>query len=1138
MKLFFLTIFFVTCFSGKAQKNAIDHFTTSANIASDYILNKSSLNKGLFSLGKSFIENIGQYGEYFAENKKSGKILYGYEGMGMPVLITTNGLIYLQRRIKNEGKRKDNSNERAEEREKRTEVNDGAITIQWVNANPSPQIIAEEISTVYHTYGLLKQKASAYGKITIKDLYPGIDVVYTFNDKYSQSGFEYSLVVHPGADISKVQIKYGGDIQRIQKNKSGNTVLHSQLGAIQETSPVCFYAEDSLDNSNQAIKKTVTAQLITNEKTKTGKFLVSSNYDKTKTLIIDPFITTLGGLIGPNANLAYDIDFDYDGNIYVRGGGDQFAPCELAKYDKNGNLLWVFHGTLTTPSWIFGHSQGGWVVEKSTGKIFIGQGVNWDYLGVQIIRLTNAGIYDNYITTADPNLNENWKMLWVCNNSNPKILAAGGGVTSNLNLSVCTPPSPTLSSLNITGIPTITTQDIADFIVDPTDNAMYSIMCSIDPLASYINNRIYKHTAPYNSGTIAWTTVTGYNNLVEGASRPYTNTVNTSVNSLTVNGSYLFYWDGKYLKAFNKNTGTDVGTPLMISGNTVLMQGGIIADACNNVFVGDKDGLIKVYNFNGSVFDDAAAPDIPIPGFSSSHTYALAYDIGKKLLYACGEGYVASFDISNYCASQIYSVDINSNCLTGQATAQLQPAAPAGSTITYNLYNGSTFVTSNSTGVFTGLLPNIPYTIRAVINIACSGAQTEKVFTMVAPVISTTATTPATCTQNIGTITVSVGTGTAPYSYSIDGGGYQTSNSFAGLTVGNHTVTLKDANGCTDTKTVTVPLSGLNTVTVTAGTNETICEGTSVQLNAVSNAGTFSWSPTTGLNNSTVLNPVASPVQTTKYYLTATSAPCTKTDSLIVFVNAAPISNAGVSTSICFGKSTQLNGSGGVQYSWSPATYLDNPAIANPNVLQPLQNTTYTLKVVDAIGCASLNTSTVTITVRPPEKVFAGNDTSIAINQPLQLNAADVNHTGFTQYNWAPAYGLNNTSIQTPLAVLDKNISYFISATTADNCVGRDTINIKVFKGPDIYVPNAFSPNGDGKNDLLRAIPIGLNSFSYFVIYNRYGEKVFYTTDRVKGWDGTINGKAQNSGGFTWIAEGVDYKGVNIKRSGSVILVR
>ncbi len=1091
---------------------------------------------GIFNQ-QSFIENVGQYGTTYAGQPQLGNILFGYEGMGMPVLFTTNGIVYLQRKVKWSKKEKEQANEREGEKEKQIQVKDGAITLQWLHANPHPQIIAEGVLPVYHTYGLLPQKARAYEKITLKDLYPGIDVLYSFNNNQQQHGFEYSIVVHPGANISKLQVQYGGDVAALHKDNKGNLQLRSRLGIVHESAPLCYYAEDSLSTKNNSVTTSVKAQL--QIQNKIGQFKISTGYDTSKTLIIDPFITTLNGYTGPNANLAYNIDFDYDGNIYVQGAGDEFTPCELAKYDKSGNLLWVFHGTLTTPAWLFGQEQGGWVVEKSTGKILIGQGATLDFSGVRIIRLSNTGFYDNFITTADPNLDEDWKMLWLCNNGNPKIFIAGGGISSNLNFSVCAPPTTTLSSLNITGIPIAGGQDIADFIVDPETNSMYTIFCTNTPSANFINNRIYKHDPSYTSSSILWSTLSGYTTLVETGNRPFSNTPGvTAQTCLAVNHSYLFYWDGKNLKAFNKATGAAVGTPLTVAGNTALMQQGIVADACDNVYVGDKNGLIKVYHFTGNVFDDAAAADIPIPGFTTSTTYAMAYDIGKKLLYACGQGYVASFDISGYCTSQIYSINTTADCLTGQATAQIQPAPPAGSTVTYNLYNGSTFISSNTTGIFNGLTSNITYTVKAVINIACSGAQTEKDFVLVAPAIGTTNTTPATCTQNIGTITVTVATGTAPYSYSVDGGAYQNSSTLTGLTVGNHTVTLKDNSGCTDTKTVNVLLSGANTVTVTAGADATICEGSSVQLSATSNATSFAWTPTTGLSNATILNPVASPTVTTQYTITATSAPCSNTASLTIFVNAAPIANAGANASICFGKSTQLSGSGGQEYSWQPTTYLDNAGIANPNVIQPQQSITYSLKTTDANGCTSLNTSAVTITVRPPEKVFAGNDTSIAINQPLQLSALDINQTGFAKYSWQPAYGLNNATIAAPVAMLDKDMTYYLTATTAENCVGKDTINIKVFNSPEIYVPNAFSPNSDGVNDLLHVIPIGLKEFKYFVIYNRYGEKIFYTTNPAKGWDGTWNGKPQNAGGFAWMAEGVDYKGNVLVRKGTVLVVR
>lgn len=1084
------------------------------------------------------IENVGQYGNVVNMYENFGLIKYAYEGFNMPVLFTTNGLIYMQRKVEKKiaPENRNITTENDIEDDKKYNAIDKVITMQWVGANPNSKIIAEGVSAFYHTYGLLQEKAKVYNRLTYKEIYPGIDIVYSFTDKIKR-GFEYSFIAKPGADLSKIKMKYGGDIISMREGTKSGLVIKSPVDGIIETIPICFYTEKLTGSINTSTS--VGQRILVNTKIEGNEvsYIFPNGYDTKKGITIDPFVTALNDFTGLNSDKAYDIDYDYDGNIYVRGGGDYIA-CELAKYSKDGILQWVFHGTLTVPSWNFGHFNGGWVVEKNTGKVFAGQGGELLSGGFRIIRLDANGLYDNYITTQNPDFAENWKMLWACNGGQPQIFAAGGGLSSNINLSICTPPAPNLSPLNITGIPVAFAQDVADAVIDPETNAMYSIFTSANPAASFVNNRIYKHLPPYNSGNIAWSTPSGYTAISEYGNRPYLVTNDAvSVNALAVSPSYLFHWDGKNLKAFDKSTGNSVGAALTIPGNIALMQGGIAADACNNVFVGEVNGTIKVYQFNGAAFDDAAAPDIIIPGFPTSSTYALAYDNGKKLVYACGQGFVASFDVSSYCASQVYTVNLISDCVAGTATASLTPAPPAGSSLTYALYNGTSFVSSNTTGIFNSLQSNVNYTVRAIINEACSGIQFERDFLIEAPLIATT-TTPATCTQNIGTITVTGSLGTLPYTYSIDGVNFQSSNIFTGLSVGMHTITIKDAIGCKNSNIVTVPLSGVNTVTVTAGPNTTICEGTGTNLSATSNASSFSWSPTTGLSNPAILNPVASPMLTTKYYITAVSGPCSNIDSLIVNVDPAPVANPGTDEFICNGKNTQLNGNGGITYSWNPVTYLDNPNIANPNVIQPLNSIDYSLTVTDINGCKSIVPAVVKITVRPPEKLFVGYDTSIAINQPLNLNAIDVNNTGFINYLWLPPYGLNDNTINNPTAILDRNITYFVSASTSEDCRGSDTINIKVFKGPEIYVPTAFTPNGDGLNDILKVFPVGLKSFKYFAIYNRYGELVFYTKDPVVGWDGKINGKDQNTGTYTWVAIGIDFKGSNINKAGTTILIR
>lgn len=396
---------------------------------------------------------------------------------------------------------------------------------------------------------------------------------------------------------------------------------------------------------------------------------------------------------------------------------------------------------------------------------------------------------------------------------------------------------------------------------------------------------------------------------------------------------------------------------------------------------------------------------------------------------------------------------------------------------------------------------------------------------------------PVTCMGggSDGLVTVNPAGGKAPYSYSADGINFQSSNVFH-LPPGNYTITLRDDNNCTTTQAIIVAVD--NIITLEAGADHSICEGRSQQLFATSNALGFSWTPAASLDNSAIRNPVATPVVTTRYYITASMGICSRTDSVTVFVKPAPIANAGPDQTICYGQNTRLNGSGGTAYYWSPSGNLDNARIASPTARQLNGSIYYYLHVSDANGCNSLKRDTVHITVTRPAIVFAGRDTVLAMGQPLTLFATDVNNIGFIQYNWSPSYGLNDATIQNPTAILDRDVTYILTARNSIGCIATDDLKVKVYKGPEIYVPNAFTPNGDGLNDLLKAIPVGIKVFRYFRLYDRWGNLVFSTTDPVHGWEGKIKGTTQSTGTYVWMAEGVDYKGNIIQRKGTVTIVR
>lgn len=166
----------------------------------------------------------------------------------------------------------------------------------------------------------------------------------------------------------------------------------------------------------------------------------------------------------------------------------------------------------------------------------------------------------------------------------------------------------------------------------------------------------------------------------------------------------------------------------------------------------------------------------------------------------------------------------------------------------------------------------------------------------------------------------------------------------------------------------------------------------------------------------------------------------------------------------------------------------------------------------------------------------AGNDTIIVFGYDFYLNG-----TGAQYYSWSPSQYLSNGNIANPRVNFpDTGIYTFIlTGSTETGCVGSDTIVIQVVKYPHIFVPNAFSPNGDGLNDFLMPVIIGYSKINTFKIFNRYGERVFNSTNNnYPKWDGRYKGKDLDVGVFYWIAEILTVNGTKEVRKGDITLLR
>lgn len=719
-----------------------------------------------------FIENKSQFD---GRNELPGsQVLFGVDHGNTQLYFTNAGMTF---RLETK-KGKEPEHERIKEekfkelgyvskREKSKEEDKlSLVHLQWVGANPAAAVTGLNETSDYFCYNAQGGDAlkninfiKGFERLLYKNLYPGIDVEYAF---HPVGGIKYKIIVHPGADVSQVKMKYSFQGSRdsisqrdgISMDAIGNVRLTTVFGDIVDNAPITFYEGNE--------KETIPSRFVQEGNTisfQLGKF------KKNKTVIIDPWTITP---TMPNVNKVYNIDADTSGNAYIFGGD---SPYRLQKYNAAGILQWTYNAP-----WSAANNWFGGMTVDPAGNSYITSGTD-----AMISKVNTSGSL--VWSASNATFAEYWTPVFNCDYTQ---LLIGGtnlinvfafqffGAVYEINLS----SGALIRTVNVAGTlvgapgnPPFIANEVRSMCYSPNGNYYFLTLDTVGSLSptlaiNYRDSSFHQlsYYLPYGQGG------TGQ-----------------GINGIAATGNLLYTTDGQTLFRRDINNG-NVLSSVTIPNGSKEVNSGIAVDSCGNVYVGAVTKVHK-YDANLNLLETANAP---------AEVYDVAVSRSGEVL-ACGNGFALSVDMNScdpqrpVCVVPFTATMSKTNTLCYGECNGTATATPTNGTAPYDYLwsNGQTTQTATNLCASTYSVTITDATNRVFIG----SANIEQPEQIVVDVTS--------FSSGCGTSAVATPDGgTPPFTYQWSNG--ETLASISDVVTGTYAVTAFDANNCSATGSVNV----------------------------------------------------------------------------------------------------------------------------------------------------------------------------------------------------------------------------------------------------------------------------------------------------------------------------------------------